>query len=186
MSLRLASFPLVIPRDERVAFHDGFEDDRHGRAHDAVDLGAPEGTLVLSTADGIVLNSWMSGHGPVTGAGWSPRGGYVVLILDNDGYAHYYAHMRGSPTVQPGQTFRAGGVLGQVGNTGSIAAGGPMHLHYQVWSIGDGRDTERASGIFTRRFGRAVSPYPELVRLAGGLGARIASRGSRVVFGADR
>jgi murein DD-endopeptidase MepM/ murein hydrolase activator NlpD len=175
LPLQLNSFPLLIPRDGRVTFHDGFTDNRHGMAHDATDLSAPEGTLVLATTDGLVLRSWMSGHGPVTGAGWSPRGGFVVMLLDNNGFAHYYAHMRGTPLVQPGQQFRAGGVLGQVSNTGSIAHGGPMHLHYQIWETGSGRDQERDSATFTRRFGRAINAYAELARLARGLGGRVQS-----------
>lgn len=122
----------------------------------------------------------MSSHGSVTGAGWSPRGGFVVMILDNSGFAHYYAHMRTTPSVQPGQSVRAGGVLGQVSNSGSIAQGGPMHLHYQVWEIGTGRDQERASATFTRRFGRAANPYSELARLARMMGARVQSNGHAV------
>ena len=184
MPLQLTSFPLLIPRNDRVTFHDGFTDNRHGQAHDAVDLSAPQGTHVLSAADGVVLQRWTSGHGPVTGAGWSPRGGNIVTILDNNGFVHYYAHMLHSPAVRPGQVFRAGGILGQVSNTGSVAHGGPMHLHYQVWSIGPGRDEERSAGIFTRRFGRAVNPYPELVRLARGLGAGVHSNG-HVAFGTE-
>jgi murein DD-endopeptidase MepM/ murein hydrolase activator NlpD len=181
MPLRLTSFPMLIPRADRVTFYNGFEADRRGRSHDAIDIGAPEGTLVLAATDGIVLRSWMSGHGPVTGAGWSPRGGFVVMMVDNDGYAHYYAHMREAPTVRPGQSFRAGGVLGQVSNSGSVAQGGPMHLHYQVWEVGSGRVAERTSGTFTRRFGRAVNPHGELARLAAALGANVSS-GGRAVF----
>lgn len=181
MPLRLSSFPLLIPRDQRVSFFNGFNSDRRGRAHDAVDLSAPGGSLVLAAASGIVLRSWMSGHGPVTGAGWSPRGGFVVLIVDDRGYAHYYAHLQTTPTVSPGQRFQAGGVIGQVGNTGSIAQGGPTHLHYQVWEIGSGRGQERATGIYTRRFGNAVNPHPELERLARGIGAQVSPSG-RAVF----
>jgi hypothetical protein len=72
---------------------------------------------------------------------------------------------------------RAGGILGQVSNSGSIAHGGPMHLHYQVCETGTGRDAERISGTFTRRFDRAVNPYAELARLARGLGARVQTNG---------
>lgn len=181
MPLQLTSFPLLIPSSGRVSFHDGFTDNRHGQAHDAIDLSAPEGTLVLSATDGVVLHSWMSGHGPVTGSGWSPRGGFIAVLLDPNGFAHYYAHMLDAPSVRPGQSFRSGGVIGQVGNTGLIAHGGPIHLHYQVWSIGPGRDLERTSATFTRRFGRAVNPYSELARLARSAGARLGATG-QVVF----
>jgi murein DD-endopeptidase MepM/ murein hydrolase activator NlpD len=177
MSLALSSFPLLVPRDGRISFHDGFGDNRHRMAHDAIDLGAPQGTLVLCAADGVVLHGWMSGHGSLTGVGWSPRGGFIATILDGARFIHCYAHMRAAPNVEPGQTVRAGGILGQVSNSGSIAHGGPMHLHYQVCETGTGRDAERISGTFTRRFDRAVNPYAELARLARGLGARVQTNG---------
>jgi hypothetical protein len=56
-----------------------------------------------------------------------------------------------------------------------------MHLHYQVWEIGTGRDEELASSTFSRRFGRAANPYSELVRLARMMGARVHASG-RVIF----
>lgn len=180
MTLRLNNFPLLVPRDSRVSFHDGFLDNRHGDSHQAVDISAPQGTLVLCTVDGTVLNTWMSGHGPVTGAGWSPRGGNVVMVLDGNGYAHYFAHMQHAPSVRPGQSVRAGSIIGQVSNTGLIADGGPMHLHYQVWEARAGA-TERSSATFARRFGRAVNPHAELVRIARSLGATV-SRDGRVRF----
>jgi murein DD-endopeptidase MepM/ murein hydrolase activator NlpD len=185
MPLALTSFPLAITQGQVISFHDGFEDDRHGSAHQAVDMAAPQGTPVRATTDGLVVHSWMSGSGPVTGAGWSTRGGFVVLIVDNNGYAHYYAHMARSPRVQSGQTVRAGATIGEVSNTGSIADGGPVHLHYQVWAVGRGRETEAASGIYTRRFGVAVNAHSELARLARGLGASVGSNGS-VRFGPPR
>jgi murein DD-endopeptidase MepM/ murein hydrolase activator NlpD len=96
MSLALSSFPLLVPRDGRISFHDGFGDNRHRMAHDAIDLGAPQGTLVLCAADGVVLHGWMSGHGSLTGVGWSPRGGFIATILDGARFIHCYAHMRGT------------------------------------------------------------------------------------------
>ncbi len=75
MTLRLARFPVWIPPFGRVSFHDGFTDNRHGEAHDAIDIGAPEGTLVLAATAGAVLHRWMSGRGPGTGCGFTERGG---------------------------------------------------------------------------------------------------------------
>lgn len=186
MPVRLTSFPLLVAGSTRISFHDGYADLRHGTAHVAIDISAPEGTIVLATTAGLVLRSWMSGHGPVTGAGWSARGGNVVLIVDANGYAHYYAHMLTAPKVQPGQQVRAGASLGQVSNTGAIAHGSPIHLHYQVWSVGSRREEEMANATFTRRFGLSVNPYDELARLARQMGAHVNVTSRSVLFGSPR
>ncbi|MBL8309344.1 MAG: M23 family metallopeptidase [Burkholderiales bacterium] len=182
MPLTLTQFPIRVTRDHRVSFHDGFLDPRpHDLVHEAVDIAAAEGTDVCSSVAGIVVRSWLTGRGRVPGVGWSDRGGNVVLIFDHAGYAHYYAHMLRPPRLSPGQRVGAGEFLGQVSNSGSIARGSAKHLHYQVWTVGAGREAELATGVFDRRFGRAVNPYSELARLAGGLGAHIGANGS-VVF----
>lgn len=72
----------------------------------------------------------------------------------------------------------AGELIGRVGRTGSIAQGGPVRLHYQVWAIGPGREADVSSGVFTHRLGRAARAHAELVRLARGLGARVGQNGS--------
>ncbi len=167
MTLRLMHFPLV-PGSGRISFHDGFHDMRRrsGLEHQAIDIGAERGTSVVSTTDGIAVREWVSKKGNhLTGCGWSDRGGNIVLIADNEGFAHYYAHLNREPLVSPGDTVTSGQPIGEVGNSGSLAAGGPVHLHYQVWAVGNGRDSERASGAFTRPLGRAVNPYEQLVAL---------------------
>lgn len=168
MPLRLDAFP-VIRTAGRVSFHNGFDAPRghSGLAHQAIDIGAPRGTPVVSTTEGIVVVEWTTKktRSRRTGCGWTDAGGYVVLVADPRGYIHYYAHLNREPIVTGGDTVRAGQGIGEVGNTGSIAAGGPVHLHYQVWALGRGREAELASGTFTRPFGRAVNPYAQLRRL---------------------
>jgi murein DD-endopeptidase MepM/ murein hydrolase activator NlpD len=56
-------------------------------------------------------------------------GNYVILKVDDGVYA-FYAHLApGSVRVQPGDTVRAGDVIGRTGNSGSST--GP-HLHFHV------------------------------------------------------
>ena len=56
------------------------------------------------------------------------NGGNCILILGDDGYYYYYAHLD-SFNCQVGDTVEAGQVIGATGNTG--VTGGP-HLHLTV------------------------------------------------------
>lgn len=179
MPVHLITFPLVIPQQaDHISFHDGFADPRHGVGHQAIDIGAPAGTTVVSATHGTVIHQWVTQRDrtPMSGCGWSDRGGNVVIVVDPEGYAHYYAHMRSTPLVAPGTMINAGARLGFVSNTGSVAAHSGPHLHYQVWPIGPGRDEEWSNGIFTLPFGRAINVFSELRRLSEPLGARVGER----------
>jgi murein DD-endopeptidase MepM/ murein hydrolase activator NlpD len=183
MTLSLTRFP-VVPGGTRISFHDSFGDIRRrsDRAHSAIDIGTERGMPVVATTDGLVLREWVSKNGTrLTGAGWSDRGGNIVVIVDAEGFAHYYAHMNMPPLVAPGTPVTAGQPLGEVGNSGSLAEGGPVHLHYQVWTADIERRSERASGIFTRPLGRSINPYEQLAILARGLGASVGRNGG-VIF----
>ncbi len=185
MSLHLQKFPLIVGSD-RVSFHNGFGDARPsgGHGHSAIDIGAPRGYRIVASTAGTVIRSWVARRDtahPLPGAGWSNRGGHIVLILDANGYVHYYAHMNRPCCVRSGQSLAAGQPLGEVGNSGSLAAGSNPHLHYQVWVAGRGRDAEVESLQFSRPLGRSVNPHSELVRLARGLGATVFGNGG-VVF----
>ena len=80
--------------------------------------------------------------------------------------------MQNPATITPGANIWASEVVGSLGATGN--AQGVPHLHYQVWEpfTHDHAEEEYASLEFPFRFSRAVNPYPELTRLADGLGAR--------------
>lgn len=88
------------------------------RAHHGIDYGAPTGTRVRATADGVV-----------TEVGW--RGGYgkVIKIRHPNGYGTLYGHLSGyAEGVQRGKRVVQGQAIGYVGSTG--LATGP-HLHYE-------------------------------------------------------
>jgi len=187
MPLILGRFPL-IPGGARIHFYDSFGVPRTSfneahvlteHAHEAIDVQADRGTPVLSTINGTVVRRWVSkkNRRTLTGCGWSDAGGNIVAILDDRGYVHYFAHLNMTPLVQEGDKVSSGRLIGYVGNTGSIAQGSHTHLHYQVWVVGSGRDAEVTSGLFVRPFGRSVNPYPELVRLARGMGAQVSRNG---------
>jgi murein DD-endopeptidase MepM/ murein hydrolase activator NlpD len=91
--------------------------DGEGAFHAGIDIAAPTGTDVESTADGIVL-----GAGPDAGYGNS------ILIDHGYGITTRYGHLSRIDVVV-GQEVKRGEVIGAVGMTGR--ATGP-HLHYEV------------------------------------------------------
>lgn len=89
------------------------------RAHQGIDFGAPTGTPVAATADGVVQ----------TAAFDSGYGNHVV-IRHQGGYTTLYAHLsRIDPAIRPGRAVKEGQHVGYVGATG--LATGP-HLHYEL------------------------------------------------------
>ena len=88
-----------------------------GAMHTGVDISAPTGTPVRSTADGIV-----------TFAGWHSGYGQLVVVDHGGGFETYYAHLSRFAVVE-GQEVRRGDQVGAVGSTGRVTA---PHLHYEV------------------------------------------------------
>jgi murein DD-endopeptidase MepM/ murein hydrolase activator NlpD len=88
-----------------------------GAMHTGVDISAPPGTPVHTTADGIV-----------TFTGWNSGYGQLVIVDHGGGYETYYAHLSRFGVVE-GQEVRRGDQIGAVGSTGRVTA---PHLHYEV------------------------------------------------------
>jgi murein DD-endopeptidase MepM/ murein hydrolase activator NlpD len=97
------------------------------RAHKGVDYGAPIGTPVRATSDGVI-----SFIGRQNG-----YGNFIVLNHRN-GYQTAYAHMNGfAAGMKKGSRVSQGDVIGYVGQTGW--ATGP-HLHYEFRVAGQAVD----------------------------------------------
>jgi len=89
------------------------------RPHYGVDYGAPVGTPVQVTANGLVLF-----------AGWDGGGGNVVKVRHGEQYVTNYLHLsRFAPGIRPGARVRQGEIIAYTGATG--LATGP-HLDYRV------------------------------------------------------
>jgi murein DD-endopeptidase MepM/ murein hydrolase activator NlpD len=88
------------------------------RAHQGVDYGAPAGTKVKATGDGIVAFAGLrSGYGN------------LIVVRHHGGYSTYYAHLRNfARGLKPGKRVAQGETIGYVGQTGWVT--GP-HLHYE-------------------------------------------------------
>lgn len=106
----------------------GYREDGFGGRegfHFAIDVAAPRGTLVLATHNGVVVDhfpppdGWYRGHEVYGGC---------ALIVSDDGWATFYAHLSAS-YVREGQRVTAGQMIGRVGSTG-LSTGN--HLHYEI------------------------------------------------------
>jgi len=94
---------------------------RRYRAHTGTDYGAPVGTPVRTTGDGVVNR-----------AGWWGGYGRAIEIRHANGFVTRYAHLS-RIGVRPGQRVVQGEVIGRVGSTGMATA---PHLHYEFLQRG--------------------------------------------------
>lgn len=89
---------------------------KYRKLHTGVDIGAPNGTPVVSAASGTVIASrFMGGYGN-------------CIMIDHGGKVTVYGHLS-SRAVSPGQTVSAGQTIGYVGSTGMSTG---AHLHFEV------------------------------------------------------
>lgn len=86
--------------------------------HTGIDLIAGQGTPVIATADGVVLEVKRSGKGS----------GNIVEIGHDGGYRTLYAHLQ-DIVVRKGERVKAGRKIANVGMSGNSFA---PHLHYEV------------------------------------------------------
>ncbi|NYF79430.1 M23 family metallopeptidase [Granulicella arctica] len=88
-----------------------------GEFHTGVDIGAPNGTPIIATADGVVRSAEMAnGYGR------------EVIIDHGHGVETLFGHMSGF-AVMSGQSVTRGQVIGYVGHSGRTTG---SHLHYEV------------------------------------------------------
>jgi murein DD-endopeptidase MepM/ murein hydrolase activator NlpD len=111
---------MTFPVDGACSYENDFGAPRSGgRTHEGIDILAARGVPVVATLNGMVT------------AKTNTLGGNVIYLDADNGWRFYYAHLNGwavtSGHVQAGQK------IGYVGNTGN-AAGGPTHLHFQMWT----------------------------------------------------
>jgi len=93
------------------------------RPHYGVDYGAPTGTPVRATANGIVAS-----------AGWNKGGGRTVKIRHANDYMTAYLHLSGFANgIRSGVRVTQGQVIGYVGSSGMVTA---AHLDYRVQLAG--------------------------------------------------
>ena len=121
-----------------------------GRTHNALDIMAPRGSLVVSATDGVVEQLHQS-----------RLGGTTAYVRSTDGnWVYYYAHLDSyAPGLETGQRIRQGDPIGRVGSTGNADPAAP-HLHFAIFLLGEERRWWE---------GTAINPYPALTRSQDGL-----------------
>lgn len=105
--------------NHRVTEQFGVTDALHPTGHKGVDLAYNKGEKVGAKVGGMV-----------TYAQKGENGGYgnLVIVEDDKGYKHYYAHLS-RILVSEGQAVGEGATLGIAGSTGHSTG---VHLHYEV------------------------------------------------------
>jgi LysM repeat protein len=92
--------------------------------HYGIDIAAPEGTVVVTIADGTVSRSY-----------YSDTYGNVVFVDHENGLETVYAHLH-ERMVEEGQALTEGEKIGTVGTTGRSSGN---HLHFEVhkgkWNV---------------------------------------------------
>jgi len=92
------------------------------KAHKGTDYAAPHGTPIMTTANGIVVQT-----------GYTSGNGNFVKVKHNQTYTTQYLHMS-RIAVKKGQRITQGETIGYVGSTG--LATGP-HVCYRFWKNGE-------------------------------------------------
>jgi hypothetical protein len=91
------------------------------KMHNGIDIAAKEGTPVVATADGIVVQEEYKEKGKGYGR--------MILIRHNETYTTMYTQLSAF-NAKVEQKVKKGDVIGYVGQSG-ISTG--PHLHYEVW-----------------------------------------------------
>lgn len=132
---------LGLPFIGRYRITQGFNGDfSHNRTTNryALDIALPEGTPLVATRDGIVMDAVDYHSGGGLKAEYRQRTNYLRLLHD-DGTMSLYAHIQThSILVREGQRVRAGERVAASGNTGFSS--GP-HLHFAL-QINNGKGLE--------------------------------------------
>lgn len=95
------------------------------KLHGGTDFGAPFGTPIIASADGIVIE-----------AGWKGGLGYAVVIDHGSGVQTVYGHNQ-KLLVTAGEIVKAGTQIAEMGSTGTSTG---SHLHFEVHVNGTYQD----------------------------------------------
>ncbi len=149
---RVASIPGIVPvPNGRKRLTSGFGYRMHPiykifKMHTGIDFGAPTGTPIYATGDGVVIAAKrQSGYGN------------QIEIDHGFGFVSKYAHLS-KFECQTGQKVKRGQIIGRVGSTGVSVA---PHLHYEII-----KDGTKVNPIHYFHYNLNSTEYEELVDVA--------------------
>jgi murein DD-endopeptidase MepM/ murein hydrolase activator NlpD len=96
----------------------GFGPKADGLRNDGIDIAVPENTPIKAADDGVVIYS----------GNQLKSFGNLVLVRHSNEYVTAYAHAK-EVRVKPGDTIKAGEVIGTAGQTGNVAT---PQLHFEI------------------------------------------------------
>ena len=120
----LFRWPAEPTRGLTAYFHDPAYKNTFGMAHNAIDIPILQGSLVRSTADGVVYKTKDNGYG------YS-----YIIVAHSGGFMSVYGHIS-SILVKEGDTVKQGSILGLSGGMPGTKGAGYMttgpHLHFEL------------------------------------------------------
>lgn len=99
------------------------------RTHAGMDIAAPQGTQVLATAQGTVID-----------VSFDELMGATVVIEHRDGLESKYCNLAAKPPVSVGDEVETGSVIGSVGATAAAEGTRASHLHFELTKNGEAVD----------------------------------------------
>lgn len=141
--------------------------------HGAVDVGLPVGTPIYAVADGVVHRVAYDHRAAGTYIEIAHAGGLYSR------YLHLSAPTPSAPTVQKGQSVKAGDEIGKSGGApGMYGAGNTTapHLHFEIWMgppFGGGRRVDPEAHV--KMTGIPFQTVPAAVAAGAGVGVVVAT-----------
>lgn len=99
-------------------------------SHAGIDIAAAKGTPVYAAFGGKVLDRRKNSYRGDRQLWRGLKSGNFVWIQNTDAACQWYGHLS-EVYVEPGQTVKAGQLIGLVGDTGQVTG---AHLHFETWS----------------------------------------------------
>jgi len=127
---QIYQFPYAAGQSYRVLQGYGSRFSHTGREYYAVDFKMSEGTPVHAARDGVVARIEESNDIGCWEDGCGKYANFIVILHSDNTTGEYYHLQKDGALVEPGQTVRAGDLIGLSGNTGHTTM---PHLHFAVY-----------------------------------------------------
>lgn len=122
-------YPVELTERVRMSYDDSPA--HTGRLKHSVDFITPEGTLIKSVLDGVVVDVKQDSNIGGPDESFDKFGNYIEIEHPSGEYSIYEHIRQNGALVKVGDKVNTGQVIGYSGNTGWMAHLGP-HVHFDV------------------------------------------------------